>query len=81
MIDRIKESVSSSEAGSSTRRKGHHTNRPNKISDEDKEFIIAHIGSFPSEAAHYSRNRKSESKISCAIVISWENVSIVHRET
>lgn len=37
-------------------KRGKHTNRTNKTSDEVVNEIIDHIGSFPAESSHYSRN-------------------------
>lgn len=36
--------------------RGTHDNRPNKIPDENKDLIKAHIASFPLQENHYSRN-------------------------
>lgn len=37
-------------------KRGKHTNRTNKTLDEVVNEIVDHIGSFPAESSHYSRN-------------------------
>jgi len=35
--------------------RGHHLTRPNKVSEDRREFVKAHIRSYPAEMSHYSR--------------------------
>lgn len=37
-------------------KRGKHENRPNKTLDEVVNEVVDHIGSFPTESSHYSRN-------------------------
>jgi len=37
--------------------RGKHVNRPNRIADEQREYVRSHIQSFPAEQSHYSRAR------------------------
>lgn len=37
-------------------RRGHHNNRPNKVTEEDTRRVLEHIDSFPTYESHYSRN-------------------------
>lgn len=37
-------------------KRGRHTNRPHKLCDDVRQYIIDHISSFPADLSHYSRN-------------------------
>ena len=39
--------------------KGKHQNRPNKISDSQRQRVHDHIKCFPAESSHYSRSKNS----------------------
>lgn len=43
-------------------KRGKHANRANKTMDEVVNAVVEHIGSFPADSSHYSRNRNSNQK-------------------
>jgi len=48
--------------------RGRHSNRPNRLTDEDIEFVKRHISSFPAEMSHYSRAKNSNRQYLSAMV-------------
>lgn len=51
----IQDKIKDGKAAPSPDKRGRHSNRPNKISDDVKAYIVQHISSFPAESSHYSR--------------------------
>lgn len=43
-------------------RRGKHDNRPHKIAEDVKQYIIEHIKLFPASESHYSRNKNPNKK-------------------
>jgi len=43
-------------------RRGKHSNRPNRISHEQRERVHNHIQAFPCESSHYSRTKNASRK-------------------
>lgn len=62
VVERIKKSVNSEQAGPSSSERGQHRNRPNKVGQQDEQYVIDHIQSFPVESSHYSRSQNPDRK-------------------
>ena len=61
-IDTVRVFVGSGNAGPPPIMQGLHHNRPNRASNEVRNFIKGHISSFPAESSHYSRHENPNRK-------------------
>jgi len=58
-VKHINEQVAAGQSTVTADQRGRHSNRPNRLTDEEIDFVKRHIASFPAETSHYSRAKNS----------------------
>lgn len=58
-LDLIRNQITAGNTAPHKDNRGHHYNRPNVTTEENKRIVLGHIKSFPTEMSHYSRNKNS----------------------
>lgn len=73
-VDLMAQKVKSGLTAPPPDQRGHHNNRPHKITDDVKQIVKEHIESFPSELSHYSRHANINKKYLSPLL----NLRIMH---
>ena len=74
-IDQILVQIKAGNSAPRSSQRGKHDKRPNKISPEQLQAAMEHIGSFPCEMSHYSRTNNT----SRVYLSSQLSISMMHR--